>query len=76
MTRHGEERFDEMWQQSETLDNNTGIQWQAQQILDDEVETFALKPVERFEHGFRRSVHPSLIHVHVDELVQQRAVFA
>ena len=33
------------------------------------------EPVECLKHGFRGSVHRSLVHVHGHELAQERAVF-
>jgi hypothetical protein len=76
MSRFGEERLNKAWQQSEPLDNDTRddtvLTWEAEEVLDDHVEALALKPVECLEQSFRRPVHPSLIHVHGHEFVQQR----
>ncbi|HKG47227.1 MAG TPA: hypothetical protein VKB02_10895 [Pyrinomonadaceae bacterium] len=76
MSRCGEERLNEAWQQSESLDDNGRLTSVAVEIFDDHVEALALKPVKRLEHGFRRSIQPSLIEVHRHKLVQQRRVFA
>ena len=75
MSRYGEERLDKAWQQSEPLYDDAGLTWEAEQVFDDHVEALALKPVECFEQSFRGSVHPSLIHLHGHEHVQQRGVF-
>ena len=75
MTGSERESLDEVWQQSESLDDDAGLACEAEQVFDDQVEALALEPVERLEHGFRGSVHPSLVHVHGHEPVQQRAVF-
>src|SRR5271157_2878588 len=74
MTRHGEERFHEAWQQSETLDDHAGFLREAEEVFDDQVEALALEPMERLEHGFRGSVDPALVHVHGNELAQQQRV--
>src|SRR6266511_1540576 len=73
--RHGEERLHEAWQQPEAFDDHTGFPRKAEEVFDDQVEAFAPKPVERLEHGCRRSVHPPLVHVHGRELAQKWAVF-
>ena len=75
MSRYGEGRLDQAWQQSEPLYDDTGLTWEAEEVFDDHVEALALKPVECLEQSFRGSVHPSLIHVHGHEPVQQRGVF-
>jgi hypothetical protein len=79
LTRLGQKRFDEAWQQSEPLNDGAGdnavLTWKAEEVFDDQVETLALKPVECLEQSFRGSVHPSLIHVHDHEPMQQRALF-
>src|SRR5688572_1615142 len=75
MSRYGEERLEKAWQQSEPLDDDTGLSWEAQEVFDDHVEALALKPVEGLEHSFRGAVHPSLIDVHGHELMQQWGVF-
>ena len=74
-TRFGQERFDELWQQSKSLDDDTALARQPQDIFNYQIKALAAKPVERLEHGFRRTVKPSPVHVHGQELVQERAVF-
>ena len=64
-----------MWQQSEPLDDETSRVSEAKHVFDDQVEALAPEPVECFEHGLRSAVHPSLVHVHCHESVQQWAVF-
>lgn len=75
MSRYGEERLDKARQQSEPLYDDTGLTWEAEQVFDDHVEALALKPVECLEQSFRGSSHPSLIHIHGHEPVQQGGVF-
>ena len=75
MSSYGEERLDKVWQEPEPFYNDTGLTWEAEEVFDDQIEALALKPVECLEHGFRRSIHPSLVHIHGHEPVQQRAVF-
>src|SRR6266542_2576449 len=60
---------------TEPFDDHTGFPRKAEEVFDDQVEAFAPKPVERLEHGCRRSVHPPLVHVHGRELAQKWAVF-
>ena len=72
MTRLGEERLHEAWQQSEALDDHTRFPWEAEDVFNDHAEALAPEPVECLKHGFRGSVHPSL--VHGQELAQERAV--
>ena len=74
MNRYGEERPDKARQESEPLDDDTGLTWEGEEVFDDHVEPLALKPRESLEHRPRASVHPSLIHVHGHEPVQQRGV--
>ena len=75
MSRYCEERLEKAWQQSEPLCDDTGLTRQAEEIFDNPVEGLALKPGECLEQSFRWSVHPSLIHFHGHEPVQQRGVF-
>src|SRR5687768_8683335 len=74
-SRNGEERLDQTWQQPESLCDDSWLTRESEKVFDDHVETLTLKPVECLEHFRRRSVHPSLIHVHRHEPVQQRRVF-
>lgn len=67
LTGFGEKRFDEMWQQSKTFDEHAAVTRELQEIFDDQVETFTLKPVKRLKHRLRRSLHPSLVEIHVHE---------
>jgi hypothetical protein len=71
---HGDERLHEAWQQPEALDDYTRFPGEAEEVFDDQAEALALKPVERLKHGLRRSVHPSLVHIHSRELAQERGV--
>lgn len=79
MSRFGEQRFDQAWQEPEPFDNDTGddsgLALEGEEVFDDQIEALALKPVECLEQSFRGSVQPSLIHVHGHEPVQQRGVF-
>lgn len=76
MSGYGDERLDEVWQESETLNDDAALAREAEQVFNDQVEALATEPVKRVEHRFRGAVHPSLVHVHGYEIVQQRAVFA
>ena len=69
MGRFGEERLDEARQRPEAFDDDCGFTWEAEEVFDDHVEAFAVKPVERVEQSLWRSVQPSLVHVHGDEPV-------
>jgi hypothetical protein len=69
----GEERLDEVWQQSEALGDHTRFLRQAKDVFDDHAEALSPEPVECLKHGFRGSVYPSLVHVHRDELMQKWA---
>ena len=71
----GEQRLDQVRQQSEALDDHTGACRQAQQVFDDQAEALALEPVEALQHGLRRPLHPALIHVHGLEPAQVRRLF-
>jgi hypothetical protein len=44
-----------------------------QEVFDDQAGQLPLEPVKALKHGLRRSVHPSLVHVHRHELMQKRA---
>ena len=68
MFRGGEQRLHEVRQQPEALDDDARLLRQAEEIFDDQAEALAPKPVERLQHGLRRPVHPSLVHVHGQEL--------
>ena len=68
----GQERFHQVRQQPETLDDDARLGREAKQILDDQVEALASKPVERLEHGFGRSVDPALVQVHLHECAEER----
>src|SRR5262249_42192875 len=73
VTTLGEQRLNEAWRQSEALGDHTGVLGQAKDIFDNHAEALSPKPVECLKHGFRGSVHPSLVHVHRDELMQKWA---
>jgi hypothetical protein len=64
-----------MRQQPEALHDHLKIIGHAEKILDDHIEAFATKPMEGIKHYRRRPVHPSVVHIHSNELVQKWAVF-
>lgn len=76
MRRYREERLHESWQQPEAFDDDTGLRSEPQKVLDDQVETLAIEPMEGLQHDSWRSEQPALIHAHRHELVQQRGAFA
>ena len=69
----GQEGPHQVGEQPEALDDGTRLPWQAEKVLDDQVEAFTPKPVERLQHDVRGPVHPSLVHVHGQEPVQEGA---
>ena len=75
MVRGRENRLDEMRQYPEALHNHLRTSRDAQEILDDHIEALATKPMEGIKHRRRRSVHPSIVYIHGNELVQKWAVF-
>src|SRR5688572_7625382 len=76
MIRCRQERPDESWQESKSLDDHSAFTWEAQNVFDDQTEALTAKPVKRLQHRPRRSIKPTLVHVHRHELVQQRTVVA
>ena len=65
------ERGDELRQQPESLSEDHRVVRQRDEILDDRLERLAVKSPERVEHGLRRSVHPTVIHGHGDEVAEE-----
>ena len=75
MIRSRENRLHEMRQYSEALHDHSRMSRDAEEILDDDIEALAPKPMEGIKHRRRRSIHPSVIHIHGHKLVQKWAVF-
>src|SRR5262245_58580555 len=75
MIRGRENRLHKMRQYSETLHDHSKISRDAEEIFDDHIEALATKPWEGFKHRRRRSVHPSVVHVHGNKSVQKWAIF-
>jgi len=71
----GQQRLDQVRQQTEALRDHAIVHRQAQQVLDDQAEALAPEPVEGLEHRLRRPVHPALVHGHGLEAAQVRGVF-
>ena len=72
-----------MWQESKSVDEHTAVATSrvpfacnTKKVFDDQAEALTAEPVKRLEHLLRRSINPSLVHVHRHELVQQRTVVA
>lgn len=74
MVRGRENRLDEMRQYPEALHDHSMISRDAQEILDNHIEALATKPMESIEHRRRRSIHPSIVYIHGNKLVQKWAV--
>lgn len=74
MTRLGQQRFHKARQQPETLGDHSRFRREVQEVFDDQAGQLPLEPVKALKHGLRRSVHPSLVHVHSLEPAQQRDV--
>jgi hypothetical protein len=64
-----------MRQYPEALHDYSKASRDAEEIVDDHIEALAAEPMESLEHCRRRSVHPSVVHIHRHEPVQKRTVF-
>jgi hypothetical protein len=75
MIRGRENRIYQMRQYPEALHDYSTISRDSEEILDNHIEALATKPVEGIKHRRRRSVHPSVVHIRGNKLVQKWAVF-
>lgn len=75
MSERVEERRHEMRQQPKAFRDHRRVRRESEEVLDDQIEALAPEPVEGVEHRFGRSIHPSFVHVHGDELGERWTVF-